>query len=127
VNKIEDLVGHFIRGVLYDGVYIYLVEANKRVYQLCVTSTRFSDDFIECIGHVKNAEALSEATIESLKMGEVFALQPGEINAQTFTFETSRGVCELEIHFSAYEYVPDIIVRNYVGEPPKNIRRLTDF
>jgi hypothetical protein len=123
------IIGKYIRGALYDGHDIYLVEANRRVFQLYPFAGEGPlGDYGEILS-VTNAGALYDVHVKEFKEIEPDVQIAGDIAnfLKTYEIKTSKGICLISMKANVTYGDFGLALADYKGEPHADLRKLHDF
>lgn len=123
-----DLNGRFLRGALWDGNFIYLVEANQKVFQIypwCDAPFGDPDEIFRVTGSgaLVNCQARSFKEVES----GLLVQDDTEHIVKTYQLTTAKGICVISCKWPELCENTGMSVREFEGLPPNGTRRLTDF
>jgi len=124
-----DLRGKYLRGALWDGRDIYLVEANRRVFHLYPWADKSSLDDYGVILSVTNSGALVETHVKSFAEIDPGAQLNEDIAGflKTYEIKTGRGICLISVKANVLSGDFGLAVADYNSEPHEDIRKLHDF
>lgn len=123
------LIGKYIRGALYDGNDIYLVEANRRVFQMYPWTEDGPVDDAGQIVSVTNSGALFDVHVKDFREIEPGLKIDGEVAGfiKTYQIETSKGICLVSMRAPITDGDFGLALADYKGEPHEDLRKLGDF